>query len=371
MAQLRILGTEQSSEWLSVLSASAGYDFYHLPSYHRIAEEQGEGTGRLFVWSEEGATIALPLLLRPLAALPEVNGSGANLRDATSVYGYAGPVASANDLPESVAENFRTALRDAVVELGVVSVFSRLHPLIPHQKSWLAGLGECKALARTVSIDLTLSSEEQRARYRRNHKEGINKLRRRGAACAYDADAVHLPEFIEIYNETMRRVGAAAAYFFSPAYFAALRACVGKGFHLFGCWIAGELACGGLFVECNGILQFHLGGTRDAFLRLAPMKLLFDDVREWATQRGLRVFHLGGGATARPDDSLLHFKTGFSDNTYDFCVWRYTAAPELYESLCRAKSRWNDENHMQPTSADFFPTYRCPTVPLIAAGDVS
>lgn len=360
MKRLRILGTDQPSEWMAVLAQTAAYDFYHSPGYHRLAEKQGEGTARLLVWSEERETVALPLLLRPLEEAIGINGSGIGRRDATSVYGYAGPVASRDALPEKIGANFRSALREMLEQWGVVSVFSRLHPLMPQQIDWLAGLGECKALARTVSLDLTAPSEEQRAHYRRNHKEGINKLRRQGVTVEYDRDVAHLSEFIAMYHETMLRVGAAADYFFPPSYFANLRACLGPCWHLFVCRMAGQIACGALFVECNGILQFHLGATRDAFLRLAPMKLLFDEVREWATQRGLRVFHLGGGATARPDDSLLHFKIGFSNRTHDFCVWRYTPTPEMYDRLCRDKARWNEENRLRPTLADYFPAYRCP-----------
>lgn len=362
MKHFRILGTEQASEWMAVLARAAAYDFYHLPGYHQLAEKQEEGTARLFVWSEEGAMVALPLLLRPLEGVTGINGSAAGQMDATSVYGYAGPVASADARPDTIGASFRSALRQTLEEWGVVSVFSRLHPLIPQQVDWLAGLGECKAVAKTVSLDLTSPSEEQRGYYRRNHKEGINRLRRQGVTIEYDADAVHLPEFIAIYYETMQRVGAATAYYFPPSYFASLRACLGPCFHLFFCRIGGEIACGGLFVECHGILQFHLGATRDAFLRLAPMKLLFDDVREWATQRGLHVFHLGGGATASPEDSLLHFKSGFSNRTHDFCVWRYTPAPEAYDRLCRAKASWNEDNRLRPTTPDYFPVYRCPTV---------
>ncbi len=363
MAQLRLIQTDQPSEWAAVLSQSFPYDFYHLPGYHVLAEQQGEGTAHLFVWSEDGWTIALPLLLRSLEGVPGINGEGTGWRDATSVYGYAGPIASQAVVPEAIREHFRVAVREALRELRVVSVFSRLHPLLPEQGDWLAGLGECMALAKTVSLDLTLPSEAQRGRYRRNHKEGIGKLRRQGIACVYDPECERLPDFIDLYHETMRRVGAAPAYFFPAAYFAALRCCLGRSFHLFGCVIEGRYACGGLFVECNGILQFHLGGTRDDFLRMGPMKLLFDEVREWATARGLRVLHLGGGATSRPDDSLLHFKTGFSDRQHDFRVWRYTLAPEVYDRFCRGRARWNDQNRLCATAPDFFPAYRCPTVP--------
>ena len=75
--------------------------------------------------------------------------------DATSVYGYGGPVASHERTPEPVVRNFHAALRAALVERGVVAVFSRLHPLIAQDHS-LAGLGDCCANGETVSIDLTL-----------------------------------------------------------------------------------------------------------------------------------------------------------------------------------------------------------------------
>jgi hypothetical protein len=361
MAQLRLLRTDPASEWLDVLARCSPHDFYHLPEYHALAEKQGEGTAYLFVWDEERWTIALPLLVRSLADVPGVHDAADGLCDATSVYGYAGPIASGDNVPERVRDNFQAAVCEVLRQWGVASIFSRLHPLLPRQAFLLEGLGDCKALGATVSIDLVQPSEAQRGHYRRNHKEGINKLRRRGVVCSYDSSCTHLPEFIELYHETMRRVGAAQAYFFPPEYFAGLRAALGADLHLFGCWIEQSFACGGLFVECDGILQFHLGGTRDVFLRLAPMKLLFDDVREWATARGLRVLHLGGGATASPDDSLLHFKRGFSNRRHDFQVWRYAPDAELYEQLCQRRQRWNARNRLRLAVTEFFPAYRCPT----------
>jgi hypothetical protein len=364
MPSFRILTAEETHAWMDVLRACIQYDFYHLPGYHALAQEQGEGSAHLLVWSEDSWTIALPLLLRSLEGVTGINGTGEGWRDATSVYCYAGPVASAVSIPEAVRQRFQNAIQEFLREQQVVCVFSRLDPLVPGQVDLLSGLGECKALAKTVSLDLTESSGIQRGHYRRNHREGIGKLRRRGITSFHDPDCVRLHEFIDLYHETMRRVGAAAAYFFPASYFRGLHACLGSRLHLFGCQIEGQLASCGLFVECNGILQYHLKGTRDAFLRLAPMKLLFDDVREWASARGLHVIHLGGGATSRPDDSLLHFKMGFSHRTHEFCIWRYIVAPEVYGQLCQDVTRWNERQQLLPTSGEYFPAYRCPTVPI-------
>src|SRR5262249_16907721 len=101
-----------------------------------------------------------------------------------------------------------------------------------------------------------------------------------------------------------------------------------------------------------------------------PMKLMIDEVRLWATGQGLGVFHLGGGATRRPDDSLLHFKMGFSDRTHEFAVWRWVLFPDVYQRLCEEKSQWNERHKLRSGSTNDFPEYRCRTVPCVSAAPV-
>lgn len=43
MTRLHVLRPGQHAQWLDVLAQSFQHDFYHLPSYHTLAEEQGEG----------------------------------------------------------------------------------------------------------------------------------------------------------------------------------------------------------------------------------------------------------------------------------------------------------------------------------------
>lgn len=83
----------------------------------------------------------------------------------------------------------------------------------------------------------------------------------------------------------------------------------------------GEITCACLFAECCGIVQYHLGGTRTNFLKQAPSKLMFDYVRFWAKERGNTVLHLGGGV-GNAQDSLYHFKAGFSQVRNRFLTMR-------------------------------------------------
>lgn len=364
-----VITTRNPLAWMESLEQAHQYDFYHLPQYHALAEESGEGAAHLFVHREAGHLIALPLLLRDVDRFPWLQEPRSDWHDATSVYGYAGPVASSSEIPASVIRNFQAALEDRLRAMRVVSVFSRLHPTLS-QQPLLAGLGECETLASTVSIDLTQSVEQQRAAFRKNHKEGINKLRRNGVTCVRVPFEKGIDQFIAIYNETMRRVHATEMYFFPRSYFEKLAAGLGERFNLFVCMQDGRAICGGIFIETRGILQYHLGGTLTEALKLAPMKLLVDEVRLWATEQRVPLLHLGGGATAKPDDPLLHFKLGFSSRTHEFAVWRWVLCADVYERFCEAKSQWNEHHYLQKAISNYFPDYRTPTIPCPAPTSV-
>ncbi len=364
MMRLNVLRAEQHTQWMELLAQSFQYDFYHLSAYHALAEKQEEGQAHLFIYREGHYFIAIPLLLRSIGVVPGLAEIGVEWWDATSVYGYAGPIASRPEIPSSVIQNFRTALHKTLQELRVVAVFSRLHPLIP-QHELLSGLGPCIPRGQTVSIDLTLPLDMQRARYRKNHKHGVNKLRHLGVTCLLDQNKVFLNEFINIYHETMNRVSAANSYLFGQTYFRILLSALDSNIRLFICLFENKVICGGLFTLCDGIVQYHLGGTRNEFLKLAPTKLLFDTVRLWSNERGARVFHLGGGVGSQ-EDTLFQFKAGFSDRRHEFAVWQWVLLPDIYDQLCQEKSQWNKRFGLDSVSIEYFPAYRCPTIPVQA-----
>jgi len=362
--KMQRLTTDQPAMWMQVVEQCLRHDFYHLPQYHALAEDLGEGKAFLFHFAEGPYSIALPLLFRSLDGLPGIPSNGIHWQDVTSVYGYAGPIASHADIPDSVVRNFQASLERDLHDLGVVSVFSRLHPILP-QQALLYGMGELRTLSRTVSIDLTMPLDRQRSELRCNHKLQINKLRRLGVTCLHDEDGLYLDAFVDIYHETMRRVGAAPGYFFPVKYFHKLSDGLGERFHLVVCLHEGKILGGAIFVECCGILQYHLSGTTNAALKLAPTKLLLDDTRAWAKDRNLKVLHLGGGATLQPDDPLFHFKLGFSNHTHDFTVWRWALLDNVYRQLCAEKSCWNEQNGLAVASTGFFPEYRASTVQAV------
>lgn len=357
---MNVLDANHRDAWTAVLNEVSEHDFYHTHAYHLYAQESGEGHAHLFVHREGIYTVALPLLLRPLKEAEGLESLEEAWWDATSVYGYSGPVASHRVIPEPVVANFRAALVESLRERRVIALFSRLHPLIP-QDSLLAGLGEVSFVGKTISIDLASGPEAPIKQYRSDHLRGLKKLRGLGMLCIEDKPKERLGDFIEIYTATMRRVNANAYYFFDRGNLERLCEQLGSDARLFFVHSGNELACAALFVSCRGFVQYHLGGTREEYLRLSPMKLMVDEVRLWATRQESKALHLGGGVGGR-EDSLFWFKAGFSDRRNEFNVWRWVIDPGAYAAACSCKEKWNASNGLKGASEEFFPQYRSKAV---------
>jgi lipid II:glycine glycyltransferase (peptidoglycan interpeptide bridge formation enzyme) len=159
-------------------------------------------------------------------------------------------------------------------------------------------------------------------------------------------------DFIAIYRQTMDHVRADAYYYFTESYFAELENSLRGHLHLFSVVAPeGRVAAAGLFTERNGIVQFHLGGTAADYWHCAPSKLLFESAIFWAKRTGYRALHLGGGVGTR-EDTLFHFKAGFSELRAPYQTWRIIVDQARYgQLLLSAESA-------DIGADDYFPAYR-------------
>ncbi|NUQ61539.1 MAG: GNAT family N-acetyltransferase [Pirellulales bacterium] len=331
------------------------HDFYHMPGYVRLSAEFEHGEPIAFFAEEGGNRLLVPLILRPI----QIDGvADAESSDATSPYGYPSPLVHGAQEDNVSAAFLERALGLLLSELrarGVLSVFLRLHPILPLPQGPFRRHGVLVHHGETVFVDLTQSEEELWHQTRKNYRSRISRARESGAVAAMDQECNSLDDFIEIYWETMRSVAAADSYFFSRQYFYELKDVLDGALHLGTVRIGDSLACAGLFSEVGGIVEAHLVGSRREFARQEPMKLMMDFARRWAKDRGNRVLHLGGGRGAA-NDSLFQFKAGFSKLRSDFLSWRAITDMAKYNALV---GRWTERHGVEPDGPEaFFPAYR-------------
>lgn len=120
---LEVITTSESEYWNQVLEEVGTYAFYNLASFHRLSELRGEGRAEMLVYRDSGYTIIYPMLIRDIV-IPTVVSAEEGLKDATSVPGLAGPLASASVVPENTRLNFIRALQAYLAENRIVTAYS-------------------------------------------------------------------------------------------------------------------------------------------------------------------------------------------------------------------------------------------------------
>jgi GNAT superfamily N-acetyltransferase len=346
-----LLGVDDP-RWRSFL-AGARHDFYHLPEYVALSASHERGEPAALHVSRGGAAMLLPLIIRPIP------GGGL---DATSPYGYPGPLLNGTDDASFMREALIEGIR-LFESRGIVSLFVRLHPLLNREPP--IEVGQVVLGGETVSIDLTRTADELWHQTRAGHRNEINRAVRAGRQAVFDDAWAHFGSFKRLYRTTMTRVSANRYYFFDDAYFDGLRTALGSRLRL--CVVEADdgVAAAALFVETCGIVQFHLSATDPAFAREGLTKLILHFVRSWAKQRGDQELHLGGGVGAVAD-SLLDFKLGFSPRRHPFQTLRVVVNEGEYARLVQLHARellGARPFGMADAAEDdhsFFPAYRTP-----------
>jgi hypothetical protein len=320
--------------------AHVEHDFYHVPGYVQLTADHEGGRAIALLVSDDTRAMLLPLILRPIA------GSSV---DAVSPYGYPCPLVRGGD--RDFLQAAMQAAIDCLHEEHAVSLFVRFHPMLGLTPP--EGIGTVVLHGQTVSVDLSLQEDVLWTQIRETFRRDIKKSNRLGHTVRTDPEWDHLATFGRLYRETMMRVGATRRFTFDDRYIERFRDVFGAGTTLRLVEIDGEVAAAALFVQTGSLVQYHLAGWDERFARFRPMKLMMQGAIEWAKQRGALRLHLGGGLGAA-NDSLMHFKAGFSPERHTLYTLRAVVDRPEYERLVGAR-----DPSLDPGQHDgFFPQYR-------------
>jgi hypothetical protein len=294
-------------------------------------------THTLRIETDPGAeALVAPLIVRPIGEGPE--------RDAISPYGYPGLVreqserSSSRPAGQSAFGADAAPLNPAAIDFsgtGLVSVFLR-HRLGPPP---LAGTTERNIVQIAAPALDPKSRPTDRRQIRRNLEAGYELELVPGVETTPEQRA----GFLVLYEQTMRRAGAAEHYFFDLAYFDRIleadRTWLALARHP-----AGDLAAASIAAASDGYLHYYLSGSADSRLRDSPMKNVVARLVEHSAELGLPL-NLGGGLSR--GDALEEFKRGFANREEAWHTSEIVCDPDAYERLSAGKS-----------GGDFFPAYR-------------
>ncbi|MCW2925284.1 MAG: putative GCN5-related N-acetyltransferase [Thermoleophilia bacterium] len=325
-------------EWDALVARLGGDDVYLRRGYHVASRalEPGDATPALLHVEDPGGELALPLLLR---ALPD--GSGF---DATSAYGYGGPVA----LGEPDLASIGAAYDAWAAANGVVATFLRFHPLLDNVRL-APPAAEVVQLGATVAWDVSADRGELLPLMHSHHRRAVRKADRAGIEVVVSTNPPELATFRALYDETMRRQEAGAFYFFADAYWDALCADAGGDVVLVEASLDGEVVASLQCFAHGSTLHYHLGASADAARNIGASNRCFLAAAEWAQSRGMTTFHLGGGVGGGTDSPLFQFKHRYDPEgePRPFAIAKLVHDAARYRELAGTDS-----------TAGFFPPWR-------------
>jgi hypothetical protein len=316
-------------------AAAAGAEFFRSRQFL-----EAEGATHTLRIETDAADLLAPLILHGIP--------GTDARDAVSPYGYPGLVWGEGPgclLPDplaSLAPSVRTEtprpLDPAAIDFsgtGLISIFIR-HALGPAP---LAGATE-RNIVQIADPELPPKSRpSDRRQVRRNLEAEYGLELVPGGETTPEQRA----GFNDVYEQTMRRTGAAEHYYFGLGYF-------DRVLEADRTWLTlatapdGTLAAASIATVSDGHLHYYLSGSADSHLRDAPMKNVVARLVEHSAELGLPL-NLGGGIT--PGDALEEFKRGFANRRQAWLTSELICDRRRYEELSRGRE-----------AGVFFPAYR-------------
>ena len=319
------------------------FDIYHLSGWIAASAIVDKGTPQGVIATYNNKKIFLPLIIRELDS---------EHWDATSTYGYGGPVMD-KSLTDAELDIILAEVRGFLLAKGCVSLFMRLHPII--NKEWLPTVGKALTHGLTLMSDLSKSEEEHWSETQNRHRRGIKKALKMDVVTKIERlTRENAVMFSNIYKETMAQVKADQYYFFDDDYFFNLLENLQDRILLITAYQDNKAIGSSIYTICkeSGIMQFHLGGTLNAYTHLQPSKLITHVARDWGRTNHYKLLHLGGGVGSNLD-SLYEYKKGFSSQELLFKTYRLVVNPAKYTAL--VADSWFTENDLR---SDFFPLYR-------------
>jgi hypothetical protein len=259
-----------------------------------------------------------------------------NLKDASSPYGYGGPLSSTDD------PSFLAAAWQAYVawmqEQRVVVEYVRFHPVMGNERHYGGHVADNRQVV-CVDLDGADISAGYAVRLRQTLKKAV------GAGLVYEENdfAPYARQFGSYHRAAMRNLQADPFYLFDDDYFeqlgatglARLGVCRHAG-SVDGPWLA---AC--LFLDGQGVREYHLAAALDEGRKLGASSFTLHEAALAARRNRMHKLYLGGGTDAGADNPLLFFKSAYSGQRLAYRTgWTVFDAPAYDELKNRFAAEW-------------------------------
>ncbi|MBS4034545.1 MAG: peptidoglycan bridge formation glycyltransferase FemA/FemB family protein [Ignavibacterium sp.] len=300
---------------------------YYTPEYYELYEKYGDGKALCFVYEKANKIALYPFLIN------RINDLGYELDneyyDIQGAYGYNGIVYSSDS--QDFINSFYDEFNKFCEGNNIIAEFTRFNPLLKNSNFSERHLTTHYS-RQTVYIDLSKNYEQLLNGYSPPCKRNIKAANKnKFKVSIYDKQYPYRKDFINLYQETMKRLDSEPYLFFNDNYFQDLF----KYNPLIQIVIFKEdlPIASAIFLCKDNYLHYHLGASDSEYLIFRPNNLIFDEIIKYGIKQGFKLIHLGGGKSSAKNDSLFRFKKGFSDSISEFHIGHKIYNEAVYKKV--------------------------------------
>lgn len=321
-------------------------DIYYSKAYVSLYLKAGESIFS-FEYREGGDKFFNIAIKRPIDKVGNVRIVDGYF-DLETAYGYGGYYTT-TDSQDFLCHAF-DAYKQKCLDERIIAEFSRFHPYNDMPSVHGSYFNFVVPDRETVSIDLSLTKEARWSKY----SATTRNILRRASAKLYFKETVDIDAFMVLYQATMEKNKADRGYYFLREYYEKLLAL--ENVKLFAVIYENSIVNMSFVLFGQKLAHYHLSANNNEFLRLSGNYYLLDAVCDYvnANYPTISDFHLGGGRTNVPDDSLLAYKSKFSNIRKKF----YIAGKIFNLPVYRQYVDLFHEQHPEHINTNYFLKYR-------------
>lgn len=287
-------------------------DIYYSKEYVSLYLKEGEVEFR-FEYKEDSNIFLNSAIKKPINKIGNLKIDD-GFFDLETAYGYGGYYAN-TDNHDFLCRAFE-AYSQKCLDEKIIAEFIRFHP---YNSMPLFGRSYFDFLLsdrETVSIDLSLTKQERWSKY----SATTRNILRKASAHLSIKKVTDIDAFMAIYQSTMEKNKADKSYYFLFEYYEKMLAL--KDAALFAIIFDGRIINMSFILFGQDLVHYHLSANDSEFMRINANYYLIDAVCDYSNENYPEIFefHLGGGRTNDASDSLLAFKSKFSNIRNEFYI---------------------------------------------------
>ncbi|MCK5295703.1 MAG: GNAT family N-acetyltransferase [Alphaproteobacteria bacterium] len=323
------------NQWDKALSNFSERDIYFEYDYHALYINNDHECAEAFYFFDNEKQFFFPYIKQ--------NISGHNdLFDFETVYGYTGPLSTTDDV--SFLEKAWETFKQTAENNGIVCGLIRFNPLLDNSSITTPDYIEKIGVRETVYVDLEQSYEEIWKTFKKGTKSDIKKANKEGLTKKILYSEEDYISFYNYYVDHMKQLGTTNFYFFKKDCFLKLCKMGAEKSKIYFACLGDKIIGGSIILYSSKFCHYHLSWSLYDYRNYRPNKFLLNEVIKDAIDSGYKYFHLGGGITNEPDDSLFAFKKHFSKKTKMFQLGKVMIDSEKYKDLCE---EWNENSSLE------------------------